>query len=231
LTIDATLQRPAAHRRAGTMIFAREPDWYFSIMLVLEVIFLFGALPALSAGAVDRELVTMLQFVLVATAIGLVVRSNTLRLALAASFGIIFVARLLPGGLPRITVLAMVFSYNVLLTFVVARAVFRPGEVNHHRIAGAVFVYLNIALVFALAFAAQVTEMPDAIAGLQAGKSNHAYEMIHFSLSTLTSIGDGNVLPLAPVARSLADLETVIGQLFPAILLSRLVGLHLSRPS
>ena len=45
----------------------------------------------------------------------------------------------------------------------------------------------------------------------------------------MTTVGDGKAMPHSPFARSLADLETVIGQLFPAILLSRLVGLHLSR--
>jgi hypothetical protein len=35
-------------------------------------------------------------------------------------------------------------------------------------------------------------------------------------------------VPVSPLARSLANLESVFGQLFPAILLGRLVSLHVA---
>lgn len=44
---------------------------------------------------------------------------------------------------------------------------------------------------------------------------------------TLTTTGYGDIVPLHSVARSLAALESVIGQLFPATLLPRLVSLEL----
>ncbi len=123
----------------------------------------------------------------------------------------------------------MAFAYNVLVTAAMARAVFGAGDVNHHRIAGAVFVYLNLALLFAIAYAGLTLLAPHAITGLSPRPSAHAAELLHFSVTRLTSIGDGTVTARSPLAASLSDAETVIGQLFPAILLSRLVGLHLSR--
>ena len=45
-------------------------------------------------------------------------------------------------------------------------------------------------------------------------------------LSTLTITGFGDIAPLHPLVRSIANLESVIGQLFPATLLARLVTLH-----
>lgn len=47
-----------------------------------------------------------------------------------------------------------------------------------------------------------------------------------FSLTTLTSTGYGDILPVHPLARSLANLEAVIGQLLLAVLLARLVSQH-----
>ena len=44
---------------------------------------------------------------------------------------------------------------------------------------------------------------------------------------TLTTVGYGDIVPLHSVARSLTTLEAVIGQLFPATLLARLVTLEL----
>jgi Ion channel len=43
----------------------------------------------------------------------------------------------------------------------------------------------------------------------------------------LTSLGYGDIVPVHPYARSLANIEAVIGQLFPATLLARLVTLEL----
>lgn len=53
-------------------------------------------------------------------------------------------------------------------------------------------------------------------------------ELVYFSLTTLTSTGYGDILPVHPAARSLANLEAVIGQLYLAILLARLVSQHSS---
>ncbi len=223
------MTEPVAAPPATRRLLAREPDWQFSLMLALEIVFLFVAIPALSAGGVDRSVVTLLQLVLAGTAIALLAKSVLLRLALATSFGLALLSRLLPGLLPHAITLGMAFAYNLLVTTAMARAVFGAGDVNHHRIAGAVFVYLNLALLFAIAYAGLTLLAPHAITGLSPRPSAHAAELLHFSVTRLTSIGDGTVTARSPLAASLSDAETVIGQLFPAILLSRLVGLHLSR--
>jgi hypothetical protein len=51
-----------------------------------------------------------------------------------------------------------------------------------------------------------------------------ASKLIYFSFVTLTSTGYGDVFPVHPVARSLCNPETIIGQLYPATLLARLVS-------
>ena len=210
------------------LLFPREPGWQFSLMLLLEVAFLFGAIPALTMGGTDRDLVRLLQFVLAGVAIALIAKSSWLRLGLAISFALTLLASLLPDRLP-IAVLGMGFAYNSLLTAVTANAVFGRGEVNHHRIAGAVFIYLNVALLFALAYAALRVINPEALSGLAADAPVRLSEMVHFSFATLTTIGDHSISPYSPFAKSLTDLETVVGHLFPAILLARLVGLHVTR--
>ena len=51
--------------------------------------------------------------------------------------------------------------------------------------------------------------------------------MLYFSLTTLTTTGFGDITPVHPFARSLANLEAIIGQLYPATILARLVTLEL----
>jgi hypothetical protein len=120
---------------------------------------------------------------------------------------------------------------------VIAGAVFGPGRVTWHRIQGGVAVYLIVALLFAHLFGLLTVVVPGAFSGMPIGPNAHAVfyrgRLLYFSLATLTTTGYGDIVPLHPVARSLASLEAVIGQLFPATLLARLVTLELQgrRPS
>jgi hypothetical protein len=117
----------------------------------------------------------------------------------------------------------------VTLGWVVARAVFAPGRVNHHRVVGAVLLYLLIGLLFVSLFVIVGVLIPKAFAGVTVEDSDTlASKLIYFSFVTLTSTGYGDITPLHPVARSLCNLETIIGQLYPATLLARLVTLELS---
>lgn len=50
--------------------------------------------------------------------------------------------------------------------------------------------------------------------------------LIYLSFVTLTSVGYGDIVPVHPVARSLTNIETIIGQLYPATLMARLVTLE-----
>jgi hypothetical protein len=50
---------------------------------------------------------------------------------------------------------------------------------------------------------------------------------VYFSFATLTTSGYGDIVPVEPFARALANRESVIGQLFPATLLARLITLEL----
>lgn len=52
--------------------------------------------------------------------------------------------------------------------------------------------------------------------------------LIYFSYVTLATLGYGDILPVSPWTRSLATLQTVMGTLFLAVVIARLVGLYSS---
>lgn len=60
--------------------------------------------------------------------------------------------------------------------------------------------------------------------------SNKGDDLIYFSFVTLTTLGFGEITPVTQHARSLVILEAIFGTLYPAILISRLVGIHASQP-
>jgi voltage-gated potassium channel len=55
--------------------------------------------------------------------------------------------------------------------------------------------------------------------------------LMYFSFATLTTVGYGEIHPNDPAAGSLCAAEALIGQLYLAIMIARLVGLHTSRTS
>ena len=52
-------------------------------------------------------------------------------------------------------------------------------------------------------------------------------QLAYFSFTTLTTLGFGDIVPLNPLARSLVVLEALVGQLFPVILIARLVTMEI----
>jgi hypothetical protein len=123
-------------------------------------------------------------------------------------------------------VAALLFFFA--LTAVLGMVVFATGRVTIHRILGAVAIYLNVAFAFALGYRLIAALAPAAFSGrLTPANDPQLFDYVYFSLSTLTTSGYGDIVPSAPLARSLANLEAVIGQLFPATLLARLVMLEL----
>jgi len=52
----------------------------------------------------------------------------------------------------------------------------------------------------------------------------HLAELFYFSFITLTTVGYGDIVPACPVARALAVVEILTGQLYLAAFVARLVG-------
>ena len=96
-----------------------------------------------------------------------------------------------------------------------------PAEATHYR-----FVYLlaaQLGLVVLYPFIAGDRPRPGlgGAFGRIAGR-----EFIFLSFITLTSVGYGDIVPLSGHARSLAILEAIAGQMYLAVFIARLVGLH-----
>ena len=121
----------------------------------------------------------------------------------------------------------LVFS---ALTWVVAHAVYAPGRITFHRLQGAIVIYLSLATIFASAYSLIWELSPGAFANLVArtGGPEEVATMLYFSLTTLTTTGYGDIVPIDPFARSLANLESVIGPFYLAITVARLVTMELA---
>jgi hypothetical protein len=116
-----------------------------------------------------------------------------------------------------------------ILGVVVGIKVFGTGRATFDRILGAVALYILIGVVWAEAYQLVNSHLPAAYAGIARGNAQgDRATWIYFSFVTLTTVGYGDITPVAHIARSFAILEALIGQLYPAIVLARLVSLHVA---
>ncbi len=110
---------------------------------------------------------------------------------------------------------------------IVARGVVRgiraEERVTLHSVMGALTVYLLAGLVFAFSYGVM-----DAIAGspvlsnIAAGEK-HAQE-VYFSFITLTTVGFGDIAPVAKAARMTSVLEALFGQLYLVTIVALIVS-------
>jgi Ion channel len=119
--------------------------------------------------------------------------------------------------------------FFLALIIIVLRHIFREGDVTFHRIQGAIAVYLLIGLVFSRAYHfiylidAQAFQMTD----LQLDAETYYSRFVYFSFVTLTTLGFGDITAVNLGAKSLVMIEGLFGQLFPAIMITRLVTLEI----
>jgi len=116
-----------------------------------------------------------------------------------------------------------------LLAAIVLMQVFRDGPITAQRLQGAVAVYLLFGLAWAFTYKIIALRWPSAFvsaAGALDTKKDLSSSFVYFSFVTLTTVGYGDVTAVHPMARSLATAEALVGQLYPAILLARLVSME-----
>jgi Ion channel len=222
------MNRPALYR-----LQKRYGDPLLTALTVMLAVLLFVVGPLQAAGIVAAHYFGI-AFGLVLVAAVFIVSGNRVALAaiLVAVTLIVFstVLRIRQPSAADIYLDATAWLITGLtLSIVVARAVFASGQVTFHRIIGAVLLYLNIGLIFVALFCFVALRRPNAFTGIGPLQDNLAVagNLIYFSFVTLTSVGYGDIVPLHPFARSLANVEAIIGQLYPATLLARLVTLEL----
>jgi hypothetical protein len=118
-----------------------------------------------------------------------------------------------------------IFTACLLLADVLSK-----GAVTADKIYGALCVYLIIGLTWGFLFLTLEGFQPGSFLFGQArlsGIETDPATLVYFSFVTLSTVGYGDITPLSPPARSFAFVEAIIGQIYLAVLVARLVGLHI----
>ena len=120
-------------------------------------------------------------------------------------------------------------SFVVLLAILVAvlDRVLRHRRVTLQTLFGAVCAYFLIGLMFSSLYGVLDAFSTEPIFGEAVARSVYSY----FSFTTLTTVGFGDYTVKTNLARRIVVLEAVLGQVFIATALARLVSLYRSPPS
>jgi Ion channel len=208
-------------------------DPLLTALTIMLAVMMFVVAPMQAAGIVVAHNFGIAFGLVLVAAVFIVSESWTAVVIILIALALIGTATILRLRQPSIIDIYMDASAwmitSLTLGFVVARAVFAVGRVNYHRVIGAVLLYLDIGLVFVALFCFVALLVPNAFSGLAPLQDNLsiAHNLIYFSFVTLTTVGYGDIVPIHPFARSLANVEAIIGQLYPATLLARLVTLEI----
>jgi hypothetical protein len=120
----------------------------------------------------------------------------------------------------------LLFAYT---TVFVLRSVLRSDRVTGDTLCGAIAVYLMMGLTWSFAHLLVQHLLPGSYLVVAGGMHMaDRKELLYFSYVTLATLGYGDVIPVTDGARSLAVLEALGGTVYMAILVARLIGLHLA---
>lgn len=144
--------------------------------------------------------------------------------------------RLLPPDASLLSILNIVlsFAFDVFIIVVIFRRVFAREQANSETIFGALSIYLLLGFSFAGVYGMVNTLQPNAFY-LNPVVNWHTvpdrFDFIYYSFGTISTLGANGMTAVSPQARSVAVIEAILGILYLAVLISRLVGAYRPRAS
>lgn len=205
-----------------------------AVLLAAEAILIFAVTPLIEMGVAPRGLLGVNLGVILALGMLALERRQWVGRLLFALGAILLPIQAWRYLDPREVVLVLqplgTILFLILLSWALADTVFRSHKIALNQVLGGVVLYLNVGITFGLAYTLLEHVSPGALLlpPPVPDRPIHPTYFTYFSFVTLTTVGYGDTVPVAAIARALATLEATLGQLFPAIILARLVSIEVA---
>lgn len=240
-----TLVREVHHdsRQSRTALLQMQMSEFWSgdlgltLVTISLVILIFVIFPLRQDGLSGRFFFDLVMVVLMISGALVAKQSRTATVATVTlviiGAGELAASRIFPIPLLRHFSSLSAIIIQLLYIRIVLLVMFRQGPVTWSRIQGGICAYLLTGLAWASVFDLVEQLYPGSFHFLVAptDMGQLTSKLLYFSFTTLTTVGYGDILPVAPFARSLAMAEAIVGQLFPAILIGALVAMAMQARS
>jgi len=201
------------------------------LLLLLSLVLMYAIQPMLRLQ--DREILgrdAVLGVVLLA---GVWSLSHSRRLFL---IGLGLVAATLGAARAGVALVGLAFglAFLVFMIATLLSGVLRSKAITTDTILGGICVYMLLALAWTVIFSALEIVAPQSFATSSGSLTRQEHglmvpELLHYSVFVITSMGPGYVQPMTQVARAWTGLAAITGQLYLAVFIARLVGMHASQ--
>jgi hypothetical protein len=127
----------------------------------------------------------------------------------------------------------LAFAFDVFIVVVMFHRIFSEVSADSESIFGALCIYLIVGFSFSNIFLLVTYFNPRAFY-LEPGANDHTVfnrlDSVYYSFGSITSLGGAGITPVTGEARLLTIIEALLGVLFLAVLVSRLLGAYKGRP-
>ncbi len=164
-------------------------------------------------------------------------RSNLLALLLAIPVIVLQVVRVWRES-DSVAIAAHVVGllFLVYTVVLILKFLFTTGRVSSDMICASLCVYLLLGVLWAITYS--LIQIFDGQSFLSAYADNgegrtmrfggeRTLTALYYSFVTMSTLGYGDIVPRSSLARMAAAMQAIVGQLYLAVLVARLVGLHI----
>lgn len=136
------------------------------------------------------------------------------------------------SGVLDVSALAVTLVWLFYAIWIIVAHLFQRRQVTVNTILGAIVTYLLIAIAFSIVFQIIELEQPGSFSGVPDNavmdRSQLNAALLYYGLVCFTTMGFGDIVPVSSLARSFSAIAGVFGQLYLAVMIARLVGLHIA---
>lgn len=201
---------------------------YTQLLLTLLLLFMAYAVVGAIAAEVILSLILLTAIVLIVRTFFLQKRAFYFYIVIAGlafisdCFYILFIQSNYHRLISALIADSVYIGFLILSIILMLQKLFENSKVTIDTIVGGICVFLLIGDLWFLFYSSIHLFHPNAFRS--AGETIQTFDLLYFSFTTLTTVGYGDVTPVSQLAKVVANFEAIIGVIYPAIFISRLVG-------